>query len=600
MESNSDNPAPSIIQPAPAILKGVPSIDPRQLLANATDDQVKVLTQMSFALWAASSGIEVDQRKFDFNDHRYLLPIYLDDSIEIVWQKAAQLGATIYLLLRLLWFCRYHQVKAGLYFPTAEGVSTLSKDRLTPLINSNVELRNNISLDADTLGLKQINNIFGTKSSLYLTYLGGQASKDSLPLDGLFFDEVRLVSQADIDQTLERISHSRFKHKVFMSTAGFQGADINQRFLRGTQHVFTNACGCPDGIVLADAFPNCIVDNGKEIYYRCPRCNYRIMDNQNGSFIARNPKADVHSYQVSQLNSKFISPKEIWQAFKTTTNMREFHNSKLGKPYTDADAVPINDDVLDNCINPDLLWAFERKTAHAERVAMGVDQHGGNVYVVIAKIMPDGLFQLIHFEIVETGNPLYWVNGRPVTPFKRLYEIIREFNVSLTVIDAMPNYNEAADLARTFPGRVFLSFYNDGGNSKDMILWLDKLRPKEAFRKGGKEGKVKWMVNVNRYASIDFALRLWTERRFVTPAPDKLVQVVRNVESGRFGAENIVRTRLFKHLKGVAREKTVINEDIGKFRMDWAYIGEDPHALHAMNYCTIALSRLKKAPIFSI
>jgi hypothetical protein len=508
------------------------------------------------------------------------------------------MGATIFLLLKLLWFCRYKQVKCGLYFPTADGVTKLSKDRLTPLLESNQELLEAVKDDADTLGLKQITNVQGKTSSLYMLYLGGQASKDSVPLDVVGFDEVRLVKSSDIDQALERVSHSNYKIRMFMSTAGYPNLDIHKRFLVGTQHTWHIKCNCLDGFVPSDCFPDCIVDTGKEVYIRCPKCKMRIHDVQNGNYVAHNPGADSHSYHVSQLISKYISPKEIWSNFRQTTNIKEFYNAKLGRPFVDEENMPITDDVLENCIDPTLRWAYAPggdKTLK-KNCAMGVDQMSGNNYVVIAKRGPNGVKQIVHLEVIESGNPRYWENGKPVTPFKRIYELMKEFDVGMCVIDAMPNANEAQDLARAFPGRVYLAWYGDGG--VDMVRWHDRLKMREQIRKGSKEIKLKWQVTAHRYMSIDYALKVFVDRAVVMPHPDALVQIVRSAESGRYEAETLCRSRFWLHLKSVVRQKTIMDEETGKFKMEWVYLGRDPHFTHAWNYCNIAIERLKRQAIF--
>jgi hypothetical protein len=156
---------------------------------------------------------------------------------------------------------------------------------------------------------------------------------------------------------------------------------------------------------------------------------------------------------------------------------------------------------------------------------MGVDQMGGYNYVVIGKRDPNGKKTLTHLEIIQQENPLYRDgNGNPVTPFKRLYELMREFNVGCAVIDAMPNYNEAADLARTFPARIFLAHYGEAG--VDIVKWHDKMKMREQIKRGSKEIKLKWQVTVNRYMSIDYALQELVEGNIDIPHPDALVQSV--------------------------------------------------------------------------
>jgi hypothetical protein len=580
---------------APAFNKGLQPIDVKEKLANASSEQVAMLMGENLALWAQYAGVEVDQRKFDFDEHRYLLDIYLSEEKEVAWMKSAQMGATIYEVLWLLWNCRYNQIKAALYFPTSDGVTKLAKDRLNPLIQSNAELRMAVSQDQDALGLKQIDNIYGKKSSLYMLYLGGQASKDSVPLDVLAFDEVRLCDTNDMDQALERVSHSRYKLRRYVSTAGYPNLDIHSRFLRGDQRYWHVKCLCPDGFIPSETFPECVAVTKKEVYLRCPKCKARIHDPQNGRYVAHNPGADYPSFHISQFISKFITVKEIWTHYTTALNKKEFFNAKLGKPFVDEENMPITDDILENTVNPDLRWLIKQHRKEKRNCAMGVDQHGGNVFVVIAKRGPDGKKRIVHLELVESANPNYWESGKPVSPFKRLYELMREFDIGMCCIDAMPNYNEAAQFARDFPGRVFISWYG-GESQKDMVLWLDRARMKEGIRRGSKEIKVKWQVSLNRYTSIDYALNEFVERNVEMPHPDSHVMVVRSSE-GRWEAENICRTRFWLHLKSIVRQKTVIDESTGRYRMEWVYLGRDPHFVHAWNYCNIAIERLKRQAI---
>lgn len=937
---------------APAFNRGIQQLDIKKFLAEANEHQVRALMGRNFALWAQFSGVKVDGHDFNFETHRYLLPIYMDHGQRVVWMKAAQLGATVYMLLRLLWYARYKQVNAALYFPTGGGVEDLSKARLGPLIASNEELSDNLT-DTNTLGLKQIRNVQGTDSSLYMLYMGGKASKDSVPLDILAFDEVRLIDPADIDQVQERIAHSSHKVQIYMSTAGYpdcfsgdtkivvrekssgrvlpkpiselvgcyedfealsysrkggnrprwrniigavskgvrdvvdvtfwggsrvtctadhrfcrtvntptgtafewqpvndfsvypkhwggshhpegvacvnsipdvegnkwgvqwahtpydletieilgffiaegnlhekaaefwqlkdngyldkvrawaqrhglsttpldvgvrvslvrrpdflelftrcgtgapnkqipseilrsstaqlerlmagmiagdghirndsdgrefdyytssktlaeqlkfvglrigkplahnirppechvlsynpnahrsaevlpslgnlairsiessgqeevfdlqiedtpwfvlaengalvHNCDIHARFLRGTQLTWHTKCNCPDGVILPDVFPDCVVertkkDGTKETFYRCPKCKYRINDVQNGQYIPHNPGADFNSYSVTQLNSYYISAKDLFDFYKTTTNIREFYNGKLGKPYVDEANRPITDDVFNACVNDNLKWAANLPSRRIKGgCAMGVDQHSGNCVVTIMKRGKEGKKQIAHLEVIESSNPIYWEydekigENAPVTPFKRLHQLMDEFNVQMCVIDAMPNINEAYAFARAFPGRVFIAHYKDAG--QDMVLWYDRAKTKEAIRKGSKETRMKHQVLLNRYAVLDYALKQWTDGIMEVPPVGKHIPLVRNEKTGKFEATALALT-LKDHLKRLVRQETVLNEETGKSKMEWIYLGGDPHYAHSFSYCNIAIERLRHTALFT-
>lgn len=559
-----------------------------------TLDDLRYLAKDSFALWALTSGVKVDHNSLDFSKHRYLLPIYMDNSKEIVWRKSAQIGATIYLLLRVLWWLQNNQGrKAGLYFPTKEGVENLSKDRVGPLIESAPDL-SRISSSEDKLGLRYIG-----KSAFYLYHLGGQASKDSVPLDFIAFDEVRLMNPADIDQALERISHSSHKYKLFTSTCGLPNSDIDARYQGGTQYSWFSKCGCPDGVNLAYTFPDCVIADDprrKEPYLRCPKCKWEIKDPQNGRYVAMNPGAKYNSYHVSQLASAFISVEEIWDFYKRTTNMQEFYNAKLGIPYIDVSNMAMAKEDMLNSINGDLLWREANSSTDKGITAMGVDQGGGYCVVVIADIKDDKK-RIRHIEIIEQANPNYYEGGKPVTPFKRLHELMNEYNVRICVCDYMPNYNDAMHFAQAFPGRVYLAYYHEGLTA-DPVQWNDR-RYKESVKKAGPLLKFKYTVALSRFQSLEILFGAWRGGQYVMPRPELLLQTMKDPASGQLRvaspAEWLIET-MPRHI----RKFTVTNEETGAGKYTWVYTGggHGDHLTHASNYCNVALERLRRQTVF--
>jgi hypothetical protein len=570
-----------------------------------TIDDIRYLGKDEFLAWCLTSGAKVDENEIDFNKHRYLIPIYMDSGREIVWQKAAQLGATIYMLLRALWWLEQNQGrKAGLYFPTNDGVQNLSSDRLVPLIDSCPSIK---ALYSEVDGMNQKLNLRKIgKSSFYLYHLGGVASKDSVPLDFVSFDEVRLCNPADIDQALHRISHSPYKLKTFMSTAGLPDNDINRRYQYGSQHVWMSKCGCSDGVDLARTFPDCIVHDDSrrpgEVYVRCPNCGWEIKNPQNGRYVAHNPGASFNSYHVSQLVSLYRSPKEIWEEFMRTTNMSEFYNAALGIPYIDAANRGVSKAELESCINTDLNWMITEsmKDRKDHYTAMGVDQGAAYCMVVIADVNPDGMKKRIrHVEIIEQNNPEYMVNGEQISPFARLHEIMDEFNVGLAVVDAMPNYNEAIKFAQTFPRKVYLAHY--ANNQKEVVQWADRTKVKQTIAKAGPMLKFKYIAHVGRFPSLSFALGEWSEGNVEIPRLEGLRQMARSEEQKGVLMPESPAQRLFNHLPRLIKQfkKSSDYEETGAGRWQWVYAGGDPHLAHAWNYCNVALERLRRRTSYS-
>lgn len=560
-----------------------------------TLEELRHVSKDSFPLWCLTSGAEVDNNPIEFEKHRYLLPLYMDQGQEVVLAKAAQMGATVWMMLRVLWWLWAHQGrKAGLYMPNKELVDNTSADRLTPLMRSVPPIAE-ISDFNDKLGLRRVG-----KSSFYMLHLGGKSSKDSVPLDYLSFDEIRLSSDADIDQTLERISHSPYKMKLFASTTGLPGSSIDARFIAGSQHCWHSKCGCPEGVDLPRVFPDCVVaDDPKrpgEVYLRCPKCKYEVKDPQNGRYISHNPSADYNSYHVSQLISKFISTKEIWDFWKRTTNKSEFFNAKLGLPYVDADNMGVTMDVLKSCIREDLPWAEPKKSQ--DRTAMGVDQGAGYLMVTIVDLHENNKKRLRHVEIIEQYNPVYkTLDGEIQSPFVRLAELMNDFNVGLAVVDAMPNVNDALKFSRQFPGRAFIAYYSK--ESKEVVQWNDRKKVKETIRKAGPLLKHKHTAIIGRFGSLDYLFGEIKEGNYTFPDPDRLKQMAADEKTGQFVPE-APTYRLFRHLTSLIKNFHETNEDTGDGKWQWIYSGgQDPHLAHSFNYANIALERLRRRAIFT-
>jgi hypothetical protein len=357
-------------------------------------------------------------------------------------------------------------------------------------------------------------------------------------------------------------------------------------------------CGCPDGVNLARTFPDCVIPDDPrrpgEVYLRCPKCKYEIKNPQNGRYESHNPGADYNSYHVSQLVSQFITPKEIWDFWKRTTNRAEFYNAKLGLPYVDAENMGITMDQLKAAVNQDLSWAEANKPE--TKCAMGVDQGAGYLYVTVSD-MKEGKKRVRHLEIIEQHNPDYRdADGAIVSPFNRLAELMKEYNVGLAVVDYMPNTNDALQFARQFPGRVFLAHYSR--DAKEVVQWNDRKRYKETIRKAGPFLKFKHTAQIGRFASLDYMFGELKSGAYVIPDPERLRQMAYDEKTNQL-VPMAPANRLFDHLTRLVKNWQETNEETGDGKWRWVYAGGDPHFAHALNYSNVALERLKRQTIFT-
>ncbi len=189
------------------------------------------------------------------------------------------------------------------------------------------------------------------------------------------------------------------------------------------------------------------------------------------------------------------------------------------------------------------------------------------------------------------------MNDGPVTPYIRARELMHEYDVSCCVTDWMPNYNEASQFARDFPGRVFVAYYSE--SATDAVRWMDKRTQTDAVRKAGPNVNLRWQVQLARYKTIEDTLSKFTHGRIRMPDPDQLTQVILQERKGTFEAENICRSRFWLHMRSIAREKVGLEDETGIYKMRWRNVNLDPHYVHSLNFARVALERGSKQPIFS-
>jgi hypothetical protein len=159
---------------------------------------------------------------------------------------------------------------------------------------------------------------------------------------------------------------------------------------------------------------------------------------------------DKRGYHYSQLFSQFVDPKEILHQFRTTQNLTDFYNLKIGIPWVEATHRIALDAVYSLCGSDGIA------ESDPGPCSMGVDQ-GKDLHVVIGKPHPSRAGQIIHLGIYKD--------------WEKLGELIKAFNVCRCVIDGMPDINKARNLARQYPRKVFLNFYNE--HQKGSYKWND-------------------------------------------------------------------------------------------------------------------------------
>jgi hypothetical protein len=592
-------------------------------------------------------GLTIDRVPFDLTgNYRHLLPVYEDEHPTQVLQAGAQTGKSARVMAgqaRNL-AARYGSLQAY-YFPDKHLPVAFSRDRFKPFLRSNPLLGQHLGGSrgqgaGKAKGTDNTLTITWGETVMYFLTTAGRSSTEGLPMQAVYFDEVRRMVHGDVERAMERYSAQADPIDWKVSTANYPDTDINYWFNRTDQRHFHTACSCPSGIVLSLSFPDCILDlrratpkikrkvehafshagipylgmTERQIIefphaaYFCPKCGDVIVDPREGWW-EPHAEAYAHGYQMPQLLTWTYPAGRALGKWENNDDLQELFNSMLGRAFVDPEKMPVKAEHVLACVDMELEWG-ERLT-HEERrrrlpnCTMGVDIQRGYSIAVIKHMLPSGKHATVHLEVVinpEPDNPRsnHWV---------RLGKLMHRYDVSLAVIDAAPEFTAAEAFALAFPGRVYLQDYSLGQNAPGNTEWIEKTLSKDDKRKG--ELKVPWRVRMKRTHILHWAGHRWIHRRNAMPDPDRLVQslpteagkvtLTANLRRGSWIPVRIARDPYLKHLTSMVYKDLVVeskqanaDEKVRQGKTNWVaeYVGDDPHFAHADAWASAALTRV--------
>lgn len=574
-------------------------------------DQEEIIPDgMTFRAWCEKlgrDGLKVDGKPFTLDDRPAMAWIYdqvpstHDEAYRyvLVLMKCAQVGFTVMEMLAAIYLgIKFGPCTVGMFLPDMNLAGLKSSERFMPVVRSVPSVHQLMTQDApDGSGRKQgegnVNRRRIDQALFIFSWTSGRATTESIPMDILSFDEVQEMTLEQIEKTYERLSASVVRFMLMGSTANWPDSDIDHWYKRGTRHKFHTECPtCGTKKPLDDYFPECIrFDADRETYrYVCPNGHW-IEDTQRGEWIPEHPERDrgpephlpkkerrlrIRSIHFPQFLSPTISADEIITAYNTATDMKNFFNRKLGKPYLDPSQVPVTLEHLANCVLAGRRLGVQWKS-RGRGCFMGIDQMGNFNVHVIKERLPDGRQAVVHVE--ETYG---------ADPFARSSELMEQFDVAVCVVEINPNYNDAKKFAARHPGRVFIcdSF---GSLKEDMIIWGDGPKLNATDRRTSEEARDRYTLRMDQYKCMQTSMARFTaaDPMCVFPDPQGLVQEV--VEKGQRQTLPVLPRAFFHFTKtALVAEK---DEETNQFRRSVKKVGIDPHFSYANMLCDVAWAR---------
>lgn len=486
---------------------------------DSTDDAGK-----PFHEWV--KDIILDGKPFTYDRHEYLIEPYKDDHPHQVEMKATQMGLTSKAMLRVAYGARYGGYRGILYlFPSKSDVTDFSKGRIDPLIDENPDTIGKWLRDTDAANIKRIWNAF-----LYLRGMKSRVGLKSIPVDIIILDELDEAPQNAVDMALERMSHSEFKEILKLSNPTLPDYGIDKAFQETDQRYWLLKCEkCNEYTCLEDTFPNCLKTIKGVVIRACLKC-YAELNPSIGQWVAKRPSiTDKRGYHYSQLFSHYVEPGDILHQFRTTNNLTDFYNLKIGNAYVEVTNRLSIQEILNLCSN------YGIASQDKGPCYMGVDQ-GKELHVVIGKKDYERGGQIVHIGIYKD--------------WEELDRLMRNFNVSRCVSDALPETRNARAFAERFKGKVFLNYYNK--HQKGSYAWNER----------------ELIVSCNRTESLDASHKEIMDGAVILPRKCEEVQT------------------FAEHLHNVAK-RLEEDEETGSKRYVYVKLGPD-HFRHAFNYEAMA------------
>lgn len=393
------------------------------------------LSDISIHSWIIEYGIKNEAGiPLDFRDHLFLFDIYSDTSQKLVCYKAAQVGFTTMAILKAIWIAKMNRMDIIYTMPTTDDAKGLVGGKVNRMITQNPILQQYVK-DKDSVEQKAIDD-----SLMYFKGTWTDRASISTSSDLNIHDEEDRSKQEIIQMYASRLQHSKHKAEWHFSNPSVEGNGVSRYWAKSDQkHWFIKCKSCDKEQYLS--WPESI-DMVKKVYI-CKHCKSELSREERrvGRWIKKYKDKEFSGYWISLLMAPWVSAAEIIN-YHETKSAEYFSNFVLGLPYVGEGNQVTPDIIYRNC-TPDINTQ--------ERVVIGCDSGLKKHYVLGNK---DGIFY--------HGIAKDW---------SEIDSLLKKYERSVAVIDALPDLSEPRKLREKYPGRVFLCHYARDRKTFQLIRW---------------------------------------------------------------------------------------------------------------------------------
>lgn len=401
--------------------------------------------QSTLAWIYLNNFVNENQRPLEFKDHRFMIDIYADDHPDIVCKKSAQVGFSVFAILKSI-----HDAKAGfnvIYaLPTNNVVNDFVKPKVNPLIASNPKIAAIVS--DDSVSLKKVGDRF-------IFFKGGYSDREAISITGdiLVIDEYDRMPDMKVVNTFDsRLQASATPKRRRFSNPSAVGFGVDGLYSESDQMhwiVTCSHCGHAmymdferDVVLIGDKTLHTHYVDQERVIYACGECQQELTDNdrRNGYWQAKFPGRKRRGYWISQMMAPWVSAQRILEQ-KEESSPEFFYNFVLGKAYTPSDLI-VNRETILNATSPSRIDKRE--------VAMGVDNGVLKTYIIGT---PDGIF--------AHGQTESWDE---IEKLKLMYN-------AYMVMDPNPYPTTPKQLVDKYRGSAFICYFKQDTKNLGIIQW---------------------------------------------------------------------------------------------------------------------------------
>ena len=435
-----------------------------------------------------------------FKYHPWLKEMHNSTAEMNCGMKSAQMGFTETMLNLTFYKIDIEQVDCLYVLPANKpDASDFSSSRF----DVSLELSDHLSKlfsDVKNIGHKRA----GT-ASLYIRGSKSRSQLKSVPVGFVVLDEIDEMNQRNVPLAYERTAGQRKKLIWELSTPTVVGTGIHARYETSSkEHFFFR---CPHCSRLTELiWPECFNVTATRIndpdinrsHLLCKECKHpldhstksewlKLKENGGsagwvseytniGNDSEKKYRTERRGFHINKLYSMMetASPVSIAESYiksqASVADEQELYNSTLGLPYLTSQ-VQLGDADLDKCTSKYLQKAFENHHILNGMITMGVDV-GKKIHYEIDhwsmppnnKISSTDINVLTFCRVIKIGT---------VDEFEELDKLFINYKIKFAVVDAQPERRKALELARRFPKRVRLCFYNASIRGKNIHLSQD-------------------------------------------------------------------------------------------------------------------------------